>query len=94
MADRITNGQLEALVARINQLTGSPATPWTRQADGSFKANVGNYHISGAYGGVCLHRMCNEGGGVTTPLTYGHVPRRELYNQLRAFLAGLELSHL
>lgn len=89
-ASRITNKQLEFLVDRINQLTNSPMAPWTRQKDGTLKANIGNYHISGAYGGVCLHRMMNESGGVTTPLSYGHVPKRELYNQLRAFIAGLE----
>lgn len=93
MSDRITNKQLEHLVDRINELTGSPKTAWTRQPDGSLRANIGNYHISGAYGGVCLHRMMNDGGGVTTPLSYGHIPKRELYDQLRAFIAGLECKN-
>ena len=90
--DRITNGHLEHLVERLNKLTGQATEPWTKQKDGSYKANVGNYHLSGAYGGVCLHQMVNEGGGVTTPLTYGHVPKRELYNALRAFVSGVELG--
>jgi len=90
MSDQITNKQLEYLVERINALTGSPKTSWTRNEDGSLKANVGNYHLSGAYGGVCLHRHVNEGGGVTTPLVEGHVPKRDLYVRLRAFVQGLE----
>ncbi len=89
-SSRVTNKQLQALVDRINELTGSPMEPWSRQPDGKYKANIGNYHISGAYGGVCLHRMMNDGGGVTTPLSYGHIPKRELFEQLRAYVAGLE----
>jgi len=85
---RITDKQLDALAVAINRETGSPETPYTRTADG-VRANVGNYHISHAYGGVCLHRMSNEAGGVTTPLSYGHVTKRELYNAMHAYLAGL-----
>lgn len=87
--DRITDKHLQALCDRINTLTGSPMTPYTER-DGRHRANVGNYHISRAYGGVCLHRMSNESGGVTTPLTHGHVPARELYEQMRAYIAGIE----
>ena len=91
MTTRITIANLEAVVARINRLTGSPAAPWRREGDRS-RANIGNYHLSHAYGGVCLHRMANESGGVNTPLGSGHVPKRELYEQLHAFLRGLEIG--
>lgn len=53
MTDRITDKQLEALCDRLNKLTRSPLTPYTRTGN-SFKANIGNYHLSHAYGGVCL----------------------------------------
>lgn len=82
--NRITEKDLEALCARINAATGSPTTPW---ADG--KAQIGNFHISHAYGGVCLHRMHNAGGTVSAPLISGHVPKRELFNAMHAYLAGL-----
>lgn len=91
MATRITVANLEAVVDRINRLTGSPATPWRREGDRN-RANIGNYHLSQAYGGVCLNRMANESGGVTTPLGMGHVPKRELYEQLHAFLRGLDIG--
>jgi hypothetical protein len=84
MSTRITDKDLAAVCARINAATGSPATPY---ADG--KAQIGNFHISFAYGGVCLHRMCNVSGGVSTPLMGGHVPKRELFNAMHAYLAGL-----
>ena len=91
MATRITIANLQAVVDRINRATGSPSTPWRREGDRN-RANVGNYHLSHAYGGVCLHRMANESGGVTTPLGSGHVPKRELYEQMHAFLRGIEIA--
>jgi len=84
---RITDKHLQAKIDRLNKMTGSPATPY---ADG--KAQIGNYHLSHAYGGVCLHRMYNEGGGVTSPLSIGHIPKRELAGLLDAFMAGLEAA--
>lgn len=88
--DRITDKDLDALCERLNKLTDSPTSSYRRLPEGGMRANVGNYHISHAYGGVCLHRMRNEGGGVTTPLCGGHVPKRELYEQMHAFIAGIE----
>jgi hypothetical protein len=81
---------LETLCQWINERTGSPLEPYTRDESGNLRANVGNYHLSGAYGGYCLHRMHNESGGVTTPLIHGHVPKRELETAMRAFLAGID----
>lgn len=90
--DRITDTHLRALCDRLNKLTGSPATAYERDASGKLVAQVGHFHISHAYGGVCLHRMANTGGGVTCPLSNGHGPKRELYEQLRAYIAGIELA--
>lgn len=89
MSDRITNKQLESLVAYINKLTNSPAEPWTRDENG-FRANIGNYHLDGAYGGVNLARMCTDGGGISQPLGGGFRPKRELYDMLTAYIRGLE----
>lgn len=82
---RITEAHLQAKIDRLNRVTGSPAEPYT---DG--KANIGNYHLSHAYGGVCLHRMHNSGGGVSSPLSTGHVSKRELAGLLDAFINGIE----
>ena len=82
--NRITESQLQAVVDRLNRITGSPMAPYA-----SGKAQIGNYHLSHAYGGVCLHRMHNEGGGVSSPLSTGHITKRELYNLMHAYIAGL-----
>lgn len=84
MTNRITESQLQSIVDRLNRITGSPAAPYI---DG--KAQIGNYHLSHAYGGVCLHRMHNDGGGVSSPLSCGHTTKRELATMLYAFIAGI-----
>lgn len=85
MTNRITESQLQSIVDRLNRITCSPAAPYI---DG--KAQIGNYHLSQAYGGVCLHRMHNDGGGVTSPLSCGHTTKRELATMLYAFIAGID----
>lgn len=92
-ADRVSIKTLEAIVARINRMTGSPMEPYTRGPRG-LVANVGNYHLSGAYGGYALHRMSNDGGGVSDVLRSGHVPKRELRDLMFAFIEGLERGAL
>ena len=83
--NRVTEKQLQAIVDRLNRITGSPMKPYV---DG--KAQIGNYHLSHAYGGVCLHRMHNENGGVSSPLSTGHISKRELMGLLYAFISGIE----
>lgn len=95
---RITKSDLQALVNRLNRETGNPDEPYTRTpatADnphGTLVANIGNYHISQAYGGYALHQMATDGGGVREPLYTGHVPARELYGKIHAFLMGYALA--
>lgn len=86
---RITKKTLQPVVDRINRETGSPAEPWTKGEDGRLKANIGNYHLSSDHGGYALHRMANERGGVSDVLSTGHVPARELYGLMHAWLVGL-----
>ena len=81
---RTTEKQLQSIVDRINRITGSPMSPYIEG-----KAQVGNYHLSHAYGGVCLHRMHNDGGGVSSPLSCSHVPKRELAQLMYAFIYGI-----
>ena len=85
---RITQKDLEYLVKRINEVTSSPAKPYRGTGKG-FRANIGNYHLDYTYGGVKLSRMVNEGGGTTAISGMASCTKRELYNWMRAFLAGL-----
>ena len=90
----ITRKDLEYLVDEINTKTKSPIESWTRNGtigkrQPGFKANVGNYHLDYAYGGVKLSRMVNDGGGIDNISKDGYGTKRELYNWMRAFLAGM-----
>lgn len=86
---RINQAQLESLVGIINSMTKSPAEPYSKTKKG-FKANVGNYHLSGAYGGVSLHRMDNKSGGVEDVFRCGHTTKKDLFYRMKAFIDGLE----
>ena len=88
---RITKKLLQARIETINSILGMPETPYTRTNEG-FKANIGNFSLSQAYGGYCVHRMCNEHGGVSTPIWAGHIPAREAYERICAFIAGLTFT--
>lgn len=89
MTSRITDRDLEKAVARLNAATGSPME---YSAPGKMPAYIGHYHISGAYGGVSLHRTCTEGGGVNDVFSCGHVTKRDLYVRIHAMLAGIEVA--
>jgi len=82
---------LQSLIERINIATNSPATPYSRNGE-KLTANIGNFHLSQAYGGVCVHRMANDAGGITTPIWHGHITKKEAEAKMRAFLAGLEFT--
>jgi len=90
MTNRVTEKQLEYKVKLINQAANTPIEPYTENDQGKFVSNPGNYHLSYAYGGVQLHKMCNESGGVSTPLYTGYTTKRELWTALDSFLKGLE----
>lgn len=86
---RITMKDLESVVNRINLVTKSPLIAYVKEGT-RYVGQVGHYHLSGAYGGWCLHRMDNKSGGITTPINSGYVSKRELYNLMHAYLRGLE----
>ncbi len=90
---RITERDIKGLENRLNTLTNSPLTYISTLSDGSRVINIGHYHFSHAYGGVCLHRTVNNGGGVNSVLSSGHIPKRQAYNETWAFIRGLEVSN-
>ena len=87
---RTTIGQIEAAVKRLNELAGTPADQYSRDADGKATgSNIGNYHTSKQYGGVQIQQIANK-GGATRAITNGHEPKRECLARLHAFIKGIE----
>jgi len=76
---RITKDNLEGSVRTLNRLTKSPETQYTRNKQGKLSANIGNYHLDWAYGGVRLNRMVSVGGGIKVISPFGFGTKRELY---------------
>ena len=87
--ERITRAQLDAAVDMLNHMTGNNSKPY-RENGGKWVANLGNYHINGAYGGVALHQMCNEGGGIRDIFSSGHMTKRELFDRIHAYRYGIQ----
>jgi hypothetical protein len=88
---RITRKDLDGAINRLNRITGNEPEPHRKEGD-KWVTNLGNFHISCAYGGVALHQMMNEAGGVKDIFGQGHMPMRELYNLIHAYLKGIEFA--
>ena len=84
----VTQAVLECQVKIINRITNSPMISYTK-TDSGCKANVGNYHLDYAYGGVKLVQICTDGGGITEISRNGYGTKRELYYWMDAFITGL-----
>lgn len=97
MSDRITIDRLRRQCDRLNRITGQPTESYIREDDGTehgrFVAQVGNYHLSQAYGGVSLHQMVSTSGAVRDVLSLGHCPKRELFDRMLAFIEGIETAN-
>jgi len=79
--NRITQRDLEALVRRLNVIAGHGTAPKY--------STIGAYCLDYAYGGVSLERYMNEQGGVDDIFRCGHITKRDLYNRICAYLAGM-----
>lgn len=75
---RITKEHLENQVEILNEFTNQPKKPWSKDKEGKFLGNIGNYHISQAYGGFKLEQIANQHGGVREMTNY-RLTKRELY---------------
>ena len=91
--ERITDKHLQAAVDRLNRITNSPITPYTKDEHGKINANIGNYHLYYAYGGVKLERMSNIDGGTTNPLCMGFETNRKCYELIHSYINGIESAH-
>jgi hypothetical protein len=76
----ITEARLREMVQIINDQAKAPTEPYANGV-----AQIGNYHLSYAYGGVALHRMSNSSGAVYDVFNRGHVPKRELHDLMYSF---------
>ena len=86
---RVSKTTLQAKVDRINVITKSPKAHSVKTEEGSYVSNVGHFYLSQAYGGYCLLRIVNLGGGSSTPAIGGHISGKEMDYLLDGFIAAL-----
>ena len=89
--DRITELNLDRLAGSINQTLGTPEQPYTKIEGGGYRPNEGCYHIEIQSGFFNLVRMSNESGG--TNLELSGTTKRDLYDQMQAYLKGIRTWH-
>ena len=91
MAYRTTKKELEAAVARLNEIAGTPLTAYSLGSDGKYHPNAGAYHLDGAYGGWQLAQLSKREGctGAGHPLNSGFVSKRECLDGIHHFIKGI-----
>jgi len=87
----VTKKDLKSQVDRLNREMNLPLVPYIREGD-KFIAQIGNFHLSGAYGGYSLHKMVTDGGGVSDVFGCGHVPKRDLSARISAMIVGIDAA--
>lgn len=87
---RVSKSMLQNKIDLINEMTNSPME-YATKTDQGIRCNVGHFHLSQAYGGYCLQRTMNEGGGCQTPIGLGHITGKEICHQLDGFIAALRI---
>ena len=87
----IKMSDLNAQVALINRAMGTPTEPY-KLVGGKYIPQAGCYHLEGAYGGHKLVQMSSKDGssGTSDALNTGFVSKRELYNAMFTFRAGID----
>lgn len=80
--NRITDKHLQIRLDELNRLLGRPLAPYS-VVDGKSVAQIGNYHLSFAYGGTTVLCISNSAGGCSHAFgLYGHVTKREVMQAL------------
>lgn len=91
----IKKSDLEAVCARINRtLNGTDDIERIVTDDeGRYMSESPDvFYINGAYGGHALYRVGSDGRGAEDVFRRGHVPKRDLYDLMQAFLTGIEYA--
>ena len=78
----ITQSDLNQIVKVLNNTVGAPAAAWINGI-----AQINHHFIDYAYGGQCLMKIANTGGGCN-PVLPGFVSKRELYTKINAYIDG------
>ena len=85
---RITEKNLDARANVLNSLFKVNPIPYIFTGQ-SMRSNEGTFLISKGYGGYCLERISNNVGGVRDVFRCGHIPARQLFDLMGAYIYGI-----
>jgi hypothetical protein len=88
MTQHITDVQVSYLLHRINTQLGVSVEPWVADTNNVLHAQPGCHFLDNAYGGYSLRKLSSPDGGEVV-ITHGYLPKREVYAQMQAYLAGI-----
>jgi hypothetical protein len=88
--ERITESMINRHLTQLNRRLGRPNKPYGENCVG----NVGNLHLSKAFGGYCLEVISNKGGGVSDVIDGRRRTLRETYDMLVAMNRALDLKEM
>lgn len=87
---RVTKENLTNRLTALNRAFGRPEEPYTLNEDTKqYTPNVGNFHLSEAYGGFSLVEM-REGGGCRT--VFDRDTKAVIYDLMGAMMNGAALA--
>lgn len=87
--ERITEAMLNRIIENLNKRLNKPLTAWST-VDGLRQSNIGHFMLDCTYGGFNLECISNENGGTSDPLNTGHTTKRDLYNQIHAYMRSID----
>jgi hypothetical protein len=87
----VTKEKLGQLCKAINEACNAPSYPYI-EVEGKPVEVIGHYHVSFAYGGVCLERTVSQSGGTVDVFNVGYTTRLVLSMLMQAYLQGIEIG--
>lgn len=91
MSRRINKVVLNAKVELLNEVTNSPITAYSENAEGVKTANVGHFYICSSYGGHALYRIDNELGGCSDFTQVGFTSASDLYDLISVMIRTVKM---
>jgi hypothetical protein len=88
MTQRITDVDIARILHRINTALEAPVKPWITDENNILRSQPGCHILDNAYGGYSLRKLLSP-DGAETAITSGYIPKRQVYAQMQAYLAGI-----
>lgn len=90
--EHVNGKMLNISINELNKITGNAVKPYTKIDDYHLQRNIGHYHIDNGYKGLALVQYVNIYGAVKLTFGYERLTKRALFEQLRTYIAGIQVG--